>query len=40
VEREALMVHNHDYLDASPRFRFDAPQGLDEHDAALTMPVA
>jgi 3',5'-cyclic-AMP phosphodiesterase len=40
VERETLVVHTHDYLDASPRFRFDGPQGLDARDAALALPVA
>jgi 3',5'-cyclic AMP phosphodiesterase CpdA len=39
VERETLIVHTHDYLDASPRFRFDDPQGLDERDSALGLPV-
>jgi 3',5'-cyclic-AMP phosphodiesterase len=40
VERETLVVHNHDYLDASPRFPFATPQGMDDRDYALTLPVA
>lgn len=35
VEHETLVVHTHDYLDASPRFSFEAPQGLDHRDGAL-----
>jgi 3',5'-cyclic-AMP phosphodiesterase len=40
VERETLVVHTHDYLDASPRFPFKAPRGLDHRDCALAPPVS
>ena len=40
VERETLVVHTHDYLDTSPRFPFQVPQGLDERDYALSHAVA
>lgn len=40
VERETLVVHTHDYLDASPRFPFAPPEGVDGCDYALTLPVA
>jgi Icc protein len=40
VERETLVVHTHDYLDASPRFPFATPEGMDDRDYALTLPVA
>lgn len=40
VQRETLVVHSHDFLDASPRFPFAPPQGMDERDYALAAAVA
>ena len=35
MDRETLVVHAHDFLDASPRFPFAAPEGMDDRDYAL-----
>lgn len=36
VDRETLVVHTHDFLDASPRLPFAAPEGMDDRDYALS----
>jgi Icc protein len=35
VDRETLVVHAHDFLDASLRFPFEAPEGMPDRDYAL-----
>jgi 3',5'-cyclic-AMP phosphodiesterase len=35
VDRETLVVHAHDFLDASLRFPFEAPEGMADRDYAL-----
>ena len=39
VDREMLVVHTHDYLDASLRFPFAPPAGMDDRSYALDFPV-
>lgn len=37
LDRDTLVVHSHDFLDASLRFPFVAPEGMDDRDYALTL---